>query len=141
MGRGLSKLQMTILYDATFVRKVAGKVSPDWSEALGVRSRGDVIYRRMVELLLGWPTRGFYGRTPSENARLRPHNHPHYEAACASVSRALQRLEVRGLLSLVDKARGRYRLTEEGMRVAREIKRNQVLRRREFVPWPGERDK
>jgi hypothetical protein len=97
MGRGLSKLQKTILHDALGCRKALEKVlalnGQEWIPD-PIAKHHDVNFRRILERSCELPKRGFYGGGRSQSPpTLADIPRGRYALACVAISRALRRLE------------------------------------------------
>lgn len=138
MGRGLSKLQKTILHEGR-------KCSPSTGSVVAVVDTARVLAR-----YLAWPSMGFLGdNRRKRKARRGELQHPKapskadvtdpsrnyapnaYGTAHAAISRAVRRLEERGLL--LRSRQGSPVLTEEGLTVAKGIDVAETFRQPTWV--------
>ena len=114
MGRGLSKLQTTILVTALANR-----------EARSDGRHVDVYYDEVLIAFYGWPARLVWGRRANgQHFNVAEIGKRKYDAGNAALSRAMIRLEHRGLIT---RHRGAYagwsgaKLTEAGKAVAHRL--------------------
>lgn len=147
MGRGLSRLERTILWLGYRLERWKKNLD-DWlkdllgaAEEEGYEVPTGVRYHEIRAHLAGWPEKKpeyvcddwsrqypFLQREWTDNDNFcRHHVDPKtYNRICASVSRAARRLEKRGL---VKRRRGFVEVTDMGIKTARQLKKRDIIAR------------